>query len=239
MTKLKPYWFLEDPLDKEHKYYILMAFLHRIKKSSGRKGFEKRFKEILTIKKDLNHFIDHNAFTQRTMGKMTKNDLNTFYELLDYNLDEIDEMLGIVENSISTIEDFLDENIFLLEKYNSLVEVEHHCPSSYNVWNSGYIVVRKAEEENLRIYNWFFSTIKIGEDESVGLLMSEVLEPVCKTTYEMGDIKSFLTRNIEDYSKEYDCIIIAEVDPKVDMETGADIGKEKSADIIMERFRNN
>jgi hypothetical protein len=239
MTKLKPYWFLEDPLDKEHKYYVLMAFLHWVKKNSKRAGFEKRFKGVLTLRKDLDNFIDNNQFSQKTMGNMTEKDKDIFYNLLDFNLDRIDSMLDIVENSIETIDKFLDDNEILLDKYNSLVEVDHHCPSSYNVWNNGYIVIRKENEENLRIYNWFFSTVKISGSESVGLLMSEILEPVCKTTYEIPDIKNFLARNIDDYSKDYDCIIIADVDNKVDIETGADIGKEKSADIIMERFRNN
>ena len=69
--------------------------------------------------------------------------------------------------------------------------------------------------------------------------MSEILEPVCKTTYDIETIKKFLKKNIKDFSHEYDCILVADVDSNVDMDTGTDIGKEKSADIIMERFTNN
>ena len=239
MEKMKPYWFLEDPLDQEHKYYILMAFLKKVEDSTKKRGFEKLFKEGLTIMKDLDYFVAHTEFTQRTMGKMTNSEKDTMYNLLDKNLDEMDEIFNIIESSIKTINKFLDKNADFHQRYNSLVEVEQYCPNKYNVWNSGFIVIRKKEEPLLRIYNWFFSTIRVGQEENIGLLMSEILEPVCKTTYDIETIKKFLKKNIKDFSHEYDCILVADVDSNVDMDTGTDIGKEKSADIIMERFTNN
>ena len=56
MKNLKPYWFLESPIDTEHKYYMLMAFLVNLKKSFQTKQFVKKFKELLTIKRDLESF---------------------------------------------------------------------------------------------------------------------------------------------------------------------------------------
>jgi len=49
MKSFKPYWFLEDPLDTEHKYYILMSFLIDIKKSFGKAGYFKKIKTMFKV----------------------------------------------------------------------------------------------------------------------------------------------------------------------------------------------
>jgi len=187
---IKPYWFLESPIDTEHKYYILMSFLVKVKNKMNKKGFEKSFKELLCLKKDLESFDKNTEFTQKTVMSMTDSEKNTFYNLLDKNLDSIDEITTIVKNSIEVIDNFLEENKEAQEKYNSLVEVESYC-QRYNLWDQGFLVIRKKEEEFMRVFTWFFSIIKVGETEKVALLMTEMLDPQCQTTNEIRKIKTF------------------------------------------------
>ncbi len=233
---IKPYWFLEDPIDEEHKYYILMDFLTKAKNSFGKKGFEKHFKEILTVRKDLESFDKKTEFTQRTLANMTEVDKEIFYNKLDKNLDYVDEIERIVKGSIKTIDQFLEENSETADKYNSLVDVESYC-NKYNLWDQGFLVVRKPDEEFMKVFTWFFSPIKIGTEESVALLMTEMLDPQCETTTEISKIKGFLKSNIKDFSDKFDCVLIADVSKSVDLETGTDIGKEKSIEIILKNFR--
>lgn len=237
MKNLKPYWFLESPIDTEHKYYMLMAFLVNLKKSFQTKQFVKKFKELLTIKRDLESFDKNTEFTSKTLSKMTEDERDLVYTILDNNLDNIEEVESIVKNSIKTIEDFLDENSFFYEKYNSLVSVESYC-AKYNLWDQGFLVIRKKNEEFMKVFTWFFSIVKVGKKENVALLMTELLDPLCENTNEITRIRKFLKANIRDFSDQYDCVLVADVSDDIDIETGTDISKEKSIDLIMNKFKN-
>lgn len=237
MKNLKPYWFLESPVDTEHKYYMLMAFLVNLKKSFKNKQFVKKFKELLTIKRDLESFDRNTEFTSKTQSKMTEEERDMVYTILDKNLDNISEIESIVKNSIKTIEEFLEENSFFYEKYNSLVNVESYC-AKYNLWDQGFLVIRKNNEEFMKVFTWFFSIVKVGNKENVALLMTELLDPLCENTNEISGIKKFLKANIRDFSDQYDCVLVADVADDIDIETGTDISKEKSIDLIMNKFKS-
>ncbi len=215
-----------------------MDFLHKAKLKFGEKGFEKHLKEILTLRKDLESFDKKTEFTQRTLANMTEVDKNNFYNLLDKNLDSIDEIVGIVKNSMETIDLFLEENVEAIEKYNSLVDVESYC-NRYNLWDEGFLVIRKQGEEHMKIFNWFFSVIKIANEDNVALLMTELLDPQCKTTKDIRKIRNFLKSNIKDFQEKSDCVLISDVSENVDMETGTEISKEKSIDIILQNFNKH
>ena len=238
MNAFKPYWFLESPIDTEHKYYILMSYLANVKESFGKIGYEKNFKDLLCLKKDLESFDKKTEFSQKTVANMTETEKNTFYNLLDKNLDYIDEIEKILKNSIDTIDEFLESNKDIRERYDSLVDIESYCPS-YNLWEQGYLIIRKTGDGYMKVFNWFFSIVKIGEKDNLALLMTEMLDPKCKTSKELRDIKKFLKSNIKDFSEQFDCILIADLTEDVDMEVGTEIGKEKSMDLILKKFRND
>ena len=235
---MKPYWFLESPVDEEHKFYILMDFLTKSKKQFKTKGFEKRFKEILTVKRNLESFDKDTEFTQRTQSNMTEVDTNRFYELLDKNLNKVEEIEKIVKTSLDNINKFLDENKDQLARYNSLVAVESYC-NQYHLWDSGFLVVRKSEEEFMKIFSWFFSVITIGGEEKIALLMTEMLDPQCETTLEINKIRRFLKANTKNFSDKLDCVLIADVSKDIDIVMGTEIGKEKSIDLILKNFKND
>ena len=238
MKKLKPYWFLEDPLDTEHKYYVLMDFLQKIKKNKSKSAFVKNFSYLLTIQKDLIEFDKASELTQRTMMGMADVEKDKFYNMLDKNLDNIDEINSIVKNSISVIENFLKENDSMVILYNSLVQLETYV-NRYNLWDHGFIVIRKNGEKYMKVFSWVFSIVKLSGKESVALLLSEMLNPLCETTSEIKEIKGFLKTNIKDYAEKLDCLIVADINPGIDMESGTEIVKEKSVQIIVERFKGS
>lgn len=232
------YWFLQPTIDLEYKYYILMGYLQRIKESFSNTGFEKSFKHILVIKRDLISFIKKNELSQRTLGNMTEQEKEEFNRLLEMNSDNIDYIHEIVRNSIETIDNFLEKNKDVHKKYNSLVDVESYT-SKQNYWDQGFLILRKNGEEFMRIFNWFFSIIKIGDKENLALLMTELLEPACTNTKDISKIKKFLKDNIKDFSNKYDSILVGDISNDVDIEIGIEIGKKKSIGIIMDHFKKN
>jgi len=236
---LKPYWFLEGSLDVESKYYILMGYLVKLKDSFSRPGFEKSFKDLLTLKRDLVSFLNNNEISQRSLSNMTEGEKQELYSLVEKNSDDIEYVKEIVTNSIQSINNFLDENIKSYEKYNSLVEVESYSTTKHDLWDQGFLIIRKNDEEFLRIFNWFFSIIKIGEKDNIALLMTEILDPMCPMTDKITDIKKFLKVNINNFSDLYDCILVGNICNGADLETGIEIGKEKSIEIIMNKFTHS
>jgi hypothetical protein len=237
MAEMRPNWFLEDPIDFEYKYYVLMAYLMKVKENFNKPGFERYFKNLLSVKRDLESFIKNTEFSQKTLAKMTEEDRDNFYNILDRNLDRIGEIEEIAKNSVITIDNFLEENNEFYEKYNSLVDVESHCPK-YNLWDQGFLIIRKKGEETMRIFTWFFSIVKIAQKENVALLMTELLDPLCETTQDIKKIRKFLKSNIKDFSDQYDCLLVAEICDEIDMEIGTELSKEKSIDMIMNRFKS-
>lgn len=233
---MKPYWFVEDPIDLEHKYYVLMAKLVKIKKSFKKKGFEKNFRELLTIYRDLKSFEERTELSQRSMLNMTDSEKDNFYNILDKNLEKIGEIEQIVIDSIKHIENFIEENKELDTEYNSRVNVEVHCAKK-SLWDQGFLIIRNNKEEHMRVFTWFFSIVTIDKKDNVALLMTELLAPKCENTKEILKIRGFLKKNIEDYSENLDCILIADLSDKIDMEMGSEIGKEKSIEIILNNFR--
>ena len=237
MSDMRPHWFLEDPIDFEYKYYVLMAYLMKVKENFNKAGFERYFKNLLSIKRDLESFIKNTEFSQKTLAKMTEEERDNFYNILDKNLDHIGEIEEIAKNSVLTIDNFLEENNEFYEKYKSLVEVESHC-TRYNLWDQGFLIVRKKGEKTMRIFTWFFSIVKISQKENVALLMTELLDPLCDTTKDIKKIKKFLKSNIKDFSEQYDCLIVAEISDDIDMEIGIELSKEKAIDMIMNKFKS-
>ena len=234
---LKPYWFLEPPIDLEYKYYILMSYLVKRKEHFNKVGFEKYFKEILILKRDLLYFITKGEISQRSFVNMTDSEKEEFYKLVDENSKNKKEINEIIKNSIKTIEEFLEENNEIYQKYNSLVDVKIY-PSKYNLWDQGILIFRKPGKKYLKIFNWFFSIVKIGKKENLALLMTELLDPKCPSTKDIIEIRKFLKNNIKDYIENHDCILINDLSKGVDFGVGIEIGKEKSIEIIMSRFKN-
>jgi hypothetical protein len=232
---MKPYWFIEDPIDLEHKYYILMAKLVKIKKSFKKKEFEKNFRELQSIYRDLKSFDEKTELSQRSMMNMTDSEKDNFYNILDKNIEKIGEIEQIVIDSIELIEKFIEENKELEIEYNSRVNVESYC-SGYSLWDQGFLVIRKNKEEHMRVFTWFFSMVTVNKKDNIALLMTELLDPKCETTKEIRKIKGFLKTNVKDYSENSDCILIADLSDKIDMEVGSEIGKEKSIEIILNNF---
>ena len=90
----------------------------------------------------------------------------------------------------------------------------------------------------MRIFTWFFSIVKISQKDNVALLMTEILDPLCESTKDIVKIKKFLKSNIRDFSDQYDCILVSEVSNNIDMEIGTELSKEKSIDLIMNKFKS-
>ena len=56
MKSLQPYWFLQNPIDAEHKYYVLMDFLQSVENDLGQKKYSEQIQKITRVYNDIKNF---------------------------------------------------------------------------------------------------------------------------------------------------------------------------------------
>ena len=56
MKNLQPYWFLQNPIDAEHKYYVLMDFLQSVEKDLDQKKYSEQIQKITRVYNDIKNF---------------------------------------------------------------------------------------------------------------------------------------------------------------------------------------
>jgi len=70
MKNLSPYWFLKDPIDTEHKYYILMDFLQSVERDLGEKKYSDQIQKLTRVYNDLKSFSKTQKFTDKTIKSL-------------------------------------------------------------------------------------------------------------------------------------------------------------------------
>ena len=126
MEKLSPIWFLEQPLDIEHKNYILLNYLK--KKSENLEGDEvlTNLKEISGIVKVLHHFRDKGELPDYVLESLDEDAKNTIKGMnspdghLTTGKAEVKE---IVESSIEILYDFSEIFMEILREEQEKIKI--------------------------------------------------------------------------------------------------------------------
>lgn len=237
MKNLQPYWFLQDPIDAEHKYYILMDFLQSVEMDLGEKKYSEQIQKITRVYNDIKNFQKFNKLSDRTIKNMTNDEIEKAHELItlvDGN-DEIDLILG---GTLEVLENFMQKINPYLEEIENSLEFKIHNEKFFSK-DRGYVVMRNNKNKKMKIYSWLFSIIKVDETEQVGLLLSELMDPLPNYTKSDRKIYGFFEKEIKNFSKYTDCFIIVDLEKsKGEDEISFDLIKEKSIEFIVNNYRD-
>ena len=99
MKSLTPIWFIQEPIDQEHKEYILLDYLKSISKNIDQKNCYNILKSVSRIIKILNNFKKNQNFTESDIKNLSAKDL-TYVDKFDYNSlpqNKKDEIIEIIE----------------------------------------------------------------------------------------------------------------------------------------------
>lgn len=109
-------WYIEPPIDFEHKQYVLFAYLQKVDKSFYTKNLSPYYLNLEKILNELNYFkISHNK-----MLDMFEKQKYIYFEdnskLIGCNNELISEIIDIVDFSIPQIISRIDYGKIILDK---------------------------------------------------------------------------------------------------------------------------
>jgi hypothetical protein len=98
--------------------------------------------------------------------------------------------------------------------------------------------MRNNKDKKMKIYSWAFSIIKVDDIDQVGLLLSELLDPIPVYTKSDKKIYDFFNKEIKIFSKNAHCFIVVDLEKtKGEEEISFDIIKDKSIEFIVNNYR--
>ncbi len=237
MKSLQPYWFLQNPVDAEHKYYVLMDFLQSVEKDLDEKRYSEQIQKITRVYNDIKNFQKSNRLSDRTLRTMTQEEIDKINELTVLNSGD-EEIDYILEGSLEVLEKFIDKINPYLEEIEKSIKFKIHNDEIFSK-DRGFVVMRNNKEKKMKIYSWVFSIIRVDDIDQVGLLLSELLDPIPGYTKSDKKIYDFFNKEIKVFSKDQHCFIMVDLEKtKGEDEISFEIIKDKSIEFIVNNYRD-
>ena len=237
MKNLQPYWFLQSPIDAEHKYYVLMDFLQSVEKDLDQKKYSDQIQRITRVYSDLKMFQKSQKLNDKTLKLMTQEELDRMKELVKETSDN-EEVEDILIKSIETLDSFINKIHPYIEEIEKSLSFKIHNEDTFSK-DRGYMLIRNNKNKKMKIYSWMFSIIRVDEVDQVGLLLSELMDPLPKYTKSDKKIYDFFSKEISNFSPHSDCFIIVDLEKgKGETEISFDLIKERSIEFIVNNYRD-
>lgn len=164
MKNISPLWFIKDPIDSEHKEYILLDYLKALTKKLNAKTSYSVLKEISRLIKILNDFKESKTISPSIIKGLKREDreyLDSFnFSLLDQQIASI--LNDIVENSLHTLYDYSEVCLEILKEEESKIKIFKVEPDTIikpEKTNSGILIIRNMVTDIIEAYRWQGSVI--------------------------------------------------------------------------------
>jgi hypothetical protein len=158
---ISPIWFLKEPIDPEHKEYILLDYLKEISKELNKENCYSIMKEISKIVKVLNDFRRENKLSEYAIKLLKKGD-KTYAE--SFSLETLDTeqqetLFSIIEESLQTLYEYSEVCLDILKEEESKIKI-FRIQSKFDKYdkteNSGIVIIRNMITDKL--LNYFFKS---------------------------------------------------------------------------------
>lgn len=237
MKSLQPYWFLQSPVDMEHKYYVLMDFLQSVEEDLNQKKYSDQIQKVNRVYNDLKSFQKFKKLSDRTMRSMTQEEIEKTKDLT-INITETEEVEYILDNSLEVLEKFISKINPYIEEIEKSLEFKIHNDKHLSS-DRGYMIIRNNKNKKIKIYSWLFSIISVDETEQVGLLISELLDPAPVYTRSDKKILDFVKKEVKNFTRYHDCFIIVDLEKsKGEDEISFELIKERSIEFIVSNYKD-
>lgn len=173
MKNIKSTWFIEHPIDQEHKQYLLLDFLSSVNKDLEKEDIYYPIKKIFSMIKELN-FAKYWLLDQLKREEEISDNIKKIISYLD-NLNpcekEKEELLKLTETSLTILYKYADLGMDLWKNIESRIRTFNLQPGNTTEKNLGLLICRNMSSDHITVYWW-----KTGETSkgSRGAIMKKV-----------------------------------------------------------------
>jgi hypothetical protein len=188
--KLSPIWFLKEPLDPEHKEYVLLDYLKSVSKDLNEENCYSVIREISRIVKTLNEYKESGKIDS-IKKFLKKEDLDFTEKLLKKELtkEESSSIEEIIEKSLETLYGYSEICLEILKGEESKIKI-FRIQSKFEQGEenkSGIVIIRNMVTDKL--INYYFKsqvTMKTedGDKEIYILKKIHIKNPFFSLNYE-------------------------------------------------------
>lgn len=157
MKKISPVWFLKDPIDAEHKSYLLLDQLKLYNDEIKRNNIYATIQDLSILINDLREFKRSGNLPKSTIEKLTPNELRVLDSHRknrgDINFKELDE---VVEIMIGILYRYAKISIPLLSEYGPNIKKFEIVPEIGYAEDPEYAIlfIKGLTNENLLSFIW-------------------------------------------------------------------------------------
>jgi len=164
MKNFNPLWFIQDPIDPEHKEYVLLGYLKSLTKKLNTKTSYSVLREISRIVKVLNDFKERKVVNPDILKGLKKDDREYLQNFQFKNLDPDSKstLEEIIEASLHTLYDYSEVCLEILKEEESKIKIFRVEPESLlqpDKSNSGILIIRNMVTDAIEAYRWQGSVI--------------------------------------------------------------------------------
>ena len=184
MKNLSPVWFLESPVDVEHKNYILLDFLQSVSSEIKNKKIYSPVKRIFNLVKELNYFLKYNSILSADfpLSQEDKEILDSYYQG-SFSEEETSEINQIVKTSLSILYRYADLGMNLWKNVESRIKIFNlEIPETYK--DSGITIFRNMSTNEVFSYWWKKTEMRFEGETKKGIVLKKV--PILNNYYSMS-----------------------------------------------------
>lgn len=160
MKNISPVWFIKEPIDQEHKEYVLLDYLKELSKNLSSESCYSTLREISRLLRILGNFKSNKAIEIKSYSNWKPDDKEI---IRNFKFDELDDItkakiLSIVDNSLETLYEYSEICMDILKDEESKIkifEVETDIRKESNKkHNSGILIIRNMINDKIIPYHW-------------------------------------------------------------------------------------
>lgn len=183
MKKLSPVWFLQSPIDVEHKYYILLDFIQSVNLEIKNNKIYSPIKRIFSLIEDLENFKKFRSIFISDYSLLDDEDVKILKKIPSISEEERRELDSIIQNSLQILYKYENLGVRLWKKIEESIKIFNLEPSGFRK-ESGITIFRNMSTDEVFSYWWKKTEIQIEGEVKKGIVLKNI--PILNRRYSMS-----------------------------------------------------
>lgn len=160
MKNLSPIWFIKEPIDIEHKEYVLLDYLKSISKNINSKNCYPILRAVSKIVKALNEFKKNNKIGSVLISQLSDEEKKYMdsFNFKNLEIQKKDLISSIIESSLEILYEYSEIFLDMLKEEESKIKI-FKVKSKFNSEKiepakSGILIIRNMVTDKIIPYYW-------------------------------------------------------------------------------------